>query len=102
MSTCESENSRESEIQSVEYKNLKNDTLSTYKKVFSLKNRLDILQSKFDKLNFSNENLSIRNEKIKQELYNLNSKVQDLESIFFKIVKYYYPHAKITDNLHER
>ena len=37
MSTCESENSSESKIQSVEYKNLKNDTLSTYNKVILLK-----------------------------------------------------------------
>ena len=60
MSTCESENSSESEMQSVEYENLKNDTLTTYNKVISLKNRVDLLQSKFNKLNVSNEHLSIR------------------------------------------
>ena len=98
MSTCESENSSESEMQSVEYENLKNNTLTTYNKVISLKNKVDLLQSKFDLLNISNEHLSIRNKQIKQELYDVNNKEQDLESIFFQILKYYYPHAKISDN----
>ena len=81
-----------------EYENMKNSTVNIAKKIMILKEKINVLQTKYDFLSYCNVDLEKRNYKIKKDLCEQNEKEQNLVSLFFYIIRNFYPNVKLIDN----
>lgn len=87
-----------SSFNKVDVENMKDATIKIAEKISALKKRINLLETKYDFLNYCNIDLSQRNYKIKKDLSELNEKEQNLITLFFYIVRNFYPNVKFIDN----
>lgn len=78
--------------------NMKDVTIKIAEKLSALKKRIYLLETKYDFLKHCNLDFSQRNYKIKKDLSELNEKEQNLITLFFYLVRNFYPNVKFIDN----